>query len=221
MVLQTVSRGWELSLLVFVLAGVGLVSYWVYRDAAARGMADAPYWGAAVGVTAVVGAVLGGLVAVGVYLSARPDQYAGAERPFDAFTDGGAVADTDPAHAALPPVPEITAERVANASETTLRGYARRYDHLDATGDPEEIRAALADLVAADEADRLGETVEDAEADQNGSGPDPTAADHRRDAGRPPVRGESDDGNGGGNDDGDDGDDSDSNDDAFEWVEAG
>lgn len=37
MLLQTVSRGWELSLLLFVIAGVGLVSYWVYRDAAARG----------------------------------------------------------------------------------------------------------------------------------------------------------------------------------------
>lgn len=212
MLLQTVSRGWELSLLLFVLAGVGLVSYWVYRDAAARGMEDAPYWGAAVGVTAVVGAVLGGLVAVGVYLSARPDQYAGAERPFDAFTDGGAVADADPAHAALPPVPELTAERVANASETTLRGYARRYDHLDATGDPEEIRAVLSELVAAGEADRLGETVDDAEADRS-EGSDPTAADHRRDAGRPPVRGES-----GVPEEDDAGNDAD---DAFEWVEAG
>ena len=184
MLLQTVSRGWELGLLVLVLAGVGLVSYWVYRDAAARGMEDAPYWGAAVGVATVVGVVLGGVVAAGVYLSARPEEYAGGERPFDAFgADDGANGDADdPAHADLPPVPELTAERVEAASETTLRGYARRYDRLDATGDPAAIRAALADLVAADETEKLGETVEEVE------------RDHRRDhdagphAGRPLLR---------------------------------
>lgn len=179
MLLQTASRGWELGLLVLVLAGVGLVSYWVYRDAAARGMADAPYWGAAVGVATVVGVVIGGVVAAGVYLSARPEEYAGGERPFDAFGDGADEETPDPAHADLPPVPELTAERVENASETTLRGYARRYDRLDATGEPAEIRAALAALVAADETEKLGETVEE------------TERDHRRDhdagphAGRP------------------------------------
>lgn len=52
-----------------VLVGVGLVSYWVYRDAAAREMDDAPYWGTAVGVASVIGVVVGGIVAVGVYLS--------------------------------------------------------------------------------------------------------------------------------------------------------
>lgn len=190
MLLQTVSRGWELSLLVLVLAGVGLVSYWVYRDADARGMADAPYWGAAVGVAFVIGVIVGGIVAVGVYLSARPDEYVGAERPFDALHEGGEPAE-DPAHADLPPVPELTAERVANASETTLRGYARRYDSLDATGDPEAIRAALSDLVAAGETDRLGETVEEADPDhRRGDGGDPGGTDHRRHAGRPKVRSE-------------------------------
>lgn len=192
MLLQTASRGWELGLLVLVLAGVGLVSYWVYRDAAARGMDDAPYWGAAVGVAFVVGMIVGGIVAVGVYLSARPDEYVGAERPFAALHDDTGPAE-DPAHADLPPAPELTAERVEAAGETTLRGYARRYDRLDATGDPEQLRGALRDLVDAGETDRLGETVAEAESDRRRGGsdsPGPAETDHRRHAGRPLLRDE-------------------------------
>jgi hypothetical protein len=189
MLLQTDSGGWQFGLLVLVLAGVGLVSYWVSRDAAARGMDGAPYWGVAVGVASVIG----------VYLSARPETDEGGEHPFDALwgdgppptVDGDASA-TDPAHADLPPVPELTAERVADASETTLRGYARRYDRLDATGDPEWIRAALLGLVEADETDRLGETLSEADAEV-GPGrdtPEPgTGADHRRHLGRPRLHG--------------------------------
>ncbi|GAB7093858.1 hypothetical protein JCM30237_10100 [Halolamina litorea] len=195
MLLQTVSRGWKLGLLLFVLVGVGLVSYWVYRDADARGMADAPYWGAAVGVASVIGVIVGGVVAVGVYLSARPDEYVGGERPFDAFGDATGAGDqsgADPAHDDLPPVPELSTERVENASETTLRGYARRYDRLDATGDPETIRAALSALVAAGATDELGETVEEADASERPTGgPGPAGVDRWHHAGRPPVRSDS------------------------------
>jgi hypothetical protein len=199
MLLQTDPGGWQFGLLVLVLVGVGLVSYWVYRDAAARGMDDAPYWGAAVGVASVIGVIVGGIVAVGVYLSARSEAYEDGERPFDALWGDEGVPDrersaTDPAHADLPPVPELTAERVADASETTLRGYARRYDRLDATGDPEGIRAALLDLVEADDTDRLGETVPEAGAEAGPSGRDSpvpdTDADHRRHLGRPRLRSE-------------------------------
>ncbi len=124
MLLQTDPGGWQFGLLVLVLAGVGLVSYWLYRDAAARGMDDAPYWGAAVGVASVIGVVVGGVVAVGVYLSARPDEYEGGERPFDAIwgeagtpTASRHGSGTDPAHADLPSVPESP----SSASPTPAR----------------------------------------------------------------------------------------------------
>lgn len=184
MLLQTATREVELGLLLLVVALVGLVSYWVYRDADARGMADAAYWGAAVGVAFVVGLVVGGLVAVAVYRSSRPEGYEGGQAPFEDLT-ADAEEIQDPAHADLPPVPELTAERVEGGSPTALRGYARRYDELDATADPERLRAALTDLLARGEAAETLGTVEEAAAEPSSPG---AADDSRRHLGGPELR---------------------------------
>lgn len=140
MLLQTATREIELGILLLVLAAVAFVGYWVYRDAVARGMDEAPYWGAAVGTSFVIGLIVGGIVAVGVYLSRRPDTYEDADDAFEPLRDD--PAEDDP-HTDLPPVPELTPTRVDAASDTAIRGYARRYDDVDATGDPELLRAAL------------------------------------------------------------------------------
>lgn len=184
MLLQTSTRELELGLLLLVVALVGLVSYWVYRDADARGMADAAYWGAAVGVAFVLGLVVGGLVAVAVYRSSRPEAYEGGHAPFEDLT-ADADETQDPAHADLPSVPALTTERAESASPTVLRGYARRYDELDATADPERLRAALTELLARGEAaETLGTGQEEAA--------EPTAPgavdDSRRHLGRPEPR---------------------------------
>lgn len=184
MLLQTTTREVELGLLLLVVALVGLVSYWVYRDADARGMDDAGYWGAAVGVAFVVGLIVGGLVAVAVYRSSRPDGYEGGQAPFDDLsTDADERADR--AHADLPPVPELTAERVEAASPTALRGYARRYDELDATADPERLRAALRSLVERGEAADVLGTVSDHEPAEPSPG---ETDDTRRHLGRPRLQ---------------------------------
>lgn len=183
MLVQNATRELELGLLLLTLALLGLVSYWVYRDAEARGMEDAAYWGAAVGVAFVVGLVVGGLVAVGVYRSTRPETYEGGQAPFDDLDPDRNGADQDPAHADLPPVPELTESRVEQASDTAIRGYARRYDDLDATGDPARLRAALRELVARGEAEQLVTSPEEGST-TGGSG------DPRRHVGRPGVRGD-------------------------------
>jgi len=184
MLLQTTTLEVELGLLLLVVALVGLVSYWVYRDADARGMDDAGYWGAAVGVAFAVGLIVGGLVAVAVYLSSRPEEYEGGQAPFEDLT-GDADDGEDPAHADLPPVPELSAERVENASPTALRGYARRYDELDATADPERLRAALAELVERGEAAETLGTVQEAREERPSSG---ETGDTRRHLGQPELR---------------------------------
>ena len=184
MLLQTTTRELELGLLLLVVALVGLVSYWVYRDADARGMDDAGYWGAAVGVAFVVGLIVGGLVAVAVYRSSRPEGYEGGQDPFDDLAEAEAGEAQDPAHADLPPAPELTAEGVANASPTALRGYARRYDELDATAEPETLRAALRALVDRGEAEAVLGTVRDG-TDEPSPG---EADDTRRHLGRPELR---------------------------------
>ena len=187
MLLQTTTRELELGLLLLVVALVALVGYWVYRDADARGMDDAGYWGAAVGVAFAVGLVIGGLVAVAVYLSTRPEEYNGGEAPFDDLQHDD-DSETDPAHADLPPVPELTAVRVESASPTVLRGYARRYDDLDATGDPEALRAALQELVERGEAaETLGTEPDEDEVSTADSG---SVGDMRRHLGRPQLSSE-------------------------------
>lgn len=184
MLLQTATRELELGLLLLVVALVGLVSYWVYRDADARGMADAGYWGAAVGVAFVVGLIVGGLVAVAVYRSSRPDGYEGGQDPFADLT---ADDDEQPdrAHADLPPVPGLTVERVERASPTTLRGYARRYDDVNAAGDPEQLRTALRELVERGEAAETLGTGGEEPAEPPAPG---EAADTRRHVGRPQAQ---------------------------------
>lgn len=217
MLLQTTTPEVELGLLLLVVALVGLVSYWVYRDADARGMDDAGYWGAAVGVAFVVGLILGGLVAVAVYLSSRPDGYEGGQAPFEDLTEGTADEEQDPAHVDLPPVPELTAERLESASPTALRGYARRYDELDATGDPEQLRAALAALVERGEAaEKLGTVREADEAEPPSPG---EVDDTRRHLGRPELRTDGEEtASGTVNADGDH--DESADDPEFEWVES-
>ncbi|WP_435126473.1 hypothetical protein [Halobaculum sp. D14] len=66
--------GMQASLLVIIAFLTGAVSYWVYRDADARGVENAPFWGATVGVLFLFGAVVGGLLALGIYLAHRPDE---------------------------------------------------------------------------------------------------------------------------------------------------
>lgn len=192
MLLQTATRELELGLLLLTLALVGLVSYWVYRDAEARGMPDAAYWGAAVGVAFVVGLIVGGVVAVGVYLSTRPEAYEGAQEPFsradpDEPRADSSQPDQDPAHADLPPAPTLTESRVERASDTAIRGYARRYDDLDATADPDRLRAALRDLVERGAAEKLVTTTATGESDEPAAG---SSEDTRRHVGRPAIHAE-------------------------------
>lgn len=156
----TEGRELEVGLLALVVALAALVGYWVYRDADDRGMADAAYWGAAVSALFVVGVGVGGVLATGVYLARRPD-----ERVVDDDEAFLAVArredDADDRQAEL----KLSPTRVAAASDTAIRGYARRVDGVDPTADPEALRAELRRLAeerAAVDAFEWQDEVEDA-----------------------------------------------------------